>query len=107
MKAYILENNLKPHVQAADNEIVKNPPSTSSTEQIASTLLSKPKAPSTSNIEQNEVDYEDIELSNMRKVIAKRLLFSKVIQFFRLLQKMKELSYFYFGFRNRNRVALL
>ena len=38
-----------------------------------------PKAPSASVVEQNEVDYEDIELSNMRKVIAKRLLFSKVI----------------------------
>jgi hypothetical protein len=73
VKAYILENNLKPSVDANESENIKTTPSLSSTSQITS----MPKHPLASS-EQNEVDYEDIELSNMRKVIAKRLLFSKV-----------------------------
>ena len=72
MKAYILENNLKPTMaQAEEIKQTETPRPT--------TPPPPPKAKSASAVEQNEVDYEDIELSNMRKVIAKRLLFSKVI----------------------------
>ena len=73
VKVYILENNLKPSVDANESENVKTGPPLSPTSQITS--MPKPQSASS---EQNEVDYEDIELSNMRKVIAKRLLFSKV-----------------------------
>jgi len=46
------------------------------------------KAPSTGAQSKHHVDYEDIEITNIRKVIAKRLLFSKV--------KLKLLKYLVF-----------
>jgi hypothetical protein len=48
---------------------------------VAAAAASQPAAtaPSTAQAAaQPEADYEDIEISNIRKVIAKRLLFSKV-----------------------------
>ena len=74
MKDYIAKNNLQPvkieHVSAAQ-----------AAPQAPAAEASKPKA-SASRAgglhPEYEPDYEDIELSNMRKVIAKRLVMSKV-----------------------------
>lgn len=75
MTSYIEQNNLKvvPVQQAPPEPIVSQP--------VAETK----KTTSTSTQPQHHADYEDIEITNIRKVIAKRLLFSKV--------KIKKLEY--------------
>lgn len=69
MKAYIEQNGLKP--KPADVKPVETPVAPK-----AEPAKSQVNKPSGSNPEY-EPDYVDIELSNMRKVIAKRLVFSK------------------------------
>ena len=71
MKAYILEHKLTPVT-----ETVTEAPKQPAVPAQPAPSAEKPKAQSASS--EQELDYEDIELSNMRKVIAKRLLFSKV-----------------------------
>jgi pyruvate/2-oxoglutarate dehydrogenase complex dihydrolipoamide acyltransferase (E2) component len=71
VKAYILEHKLTPVTETV-TEAPKQPAAPAQPAPSAE----KPKAQSASS--EQELDYEDIELSNMRKVIAKRLLFSKV-----------------------------
>ena len=71
MKAYILENKLTPVVETATEA-----PKQTASQTPATTSAEKPRSKSASS--EQELDYEDIELSNMRKVIAKRLLFSQV-----------------------------
>lgn len=68
MKAYIDQNGLKPQsVEASPVQETRKEPETKQTQV---------KKPSGSHPEY-QPDYQDIELSNMRKVIAKRLVFSK------------------------------
>ena len=75
MKDYIAKNNLQPvKIEHAE-------PAPSQQQAAPQAEASKPKPQAISKAGQNpeyEPDYEDIELSNMRKVIAKRLLMSKV-----------------------------
>lgn len=76
MKAYISTNNLSPVPRkeepkmAAIPEPVKDVP-------VQEKPVSRPAGGS--QHPEYEPDFEDIELSNMRKVIAKRLLLSKVL----------------------------
>lgn len=71
MKAYIDQHKLTPK----QSEPVSVEAPAKSIEQPVAPVV---KQASKANHE-HEIDYEDIELSNMRKVIAKRLVFSKVI----------------------------
>lgn len=65
VKAYIQQNSLTPKD--------KLEPEASSSTQEKTHQAVKPN----SDLEVHEVDFEDIELSNMRKIIAKRLILSK------------------------------
>lgn len=68
VKEHIIKNNLQPAP-------VKQ-------EQVAPATVETPKKVNefvAKTSEEHEPDYEDIELSNMRKVIAKRLVLSKVV----------------------------
>jgi pyruvate/2-oxoglutarate dehydrogenase complex dihydrolipoamide acyltransferase (E2) component len=64
--SYIEQNNLKvvPVQQAPPEPVVSQP------------VVTTQKTTSTQS--QHDADYEDLEITNIRKVIAKRLLFSKV-----------------------------
>lgn len=67
VKDYILKNNLLPAKLEHKHE---SEPASTKSDQVKETLNNL--------IENNpELDYEDIELTNMRKVIAKRLIMSK------------------------------
>lgn len=68
VKEYIMKNNLSP-APAPSSASVANRQTTKKAGQVASKT-------SNANVEY-EPDFEDIELSNMRKVIAKRLVLSK------------------------------
>ena len=72
VKEFIIKNNLQPapvrHEQPAATPVVST-----------TTTPAAPKKASVTPVnEEHEPDFEDIELSNMRKVIAKRLILSKV-----------------------------
>ena len=77
MKAYIYKHNLSPAPQKAEpvaQSVVAPKPEAPKAESAVQNTSSRP-----SNVNpEYEPDFEDIELSNMRKVIAKRLLLSKV-----------------------------
>lgn len=74
VKEYIIKNNLTPASLKAGTE-----PHVASTEpQVTSAQTDVPKKSSNPNVNpEYEPDFEDIELTNMRKVIAKRLVLSK------------------------------
>lgn len=69
MKSYIDTNKLSPKLLPDEPSQITQPKSTETAKQ-------KPSK------EQHEVDFVDIELSSMRKTIAKRLVESKVKQYF-------------------------
>lgn len=68
MKEYIIKNSLSP-APVAPAQVAPVAPAAKQTK------TSKPAGPAHPEY---EPDYEDIELSNMRRVIAKRLVLSKV-----------------------------
>lgn len=74
MKAYIDQHNLTPKQITSMTEPLPVH------EEPRSVPATSAKKSAGANPEQ-ELDYEDIELTNMRKVIAKRLVFSKVNKF--------------------------
>jgi hypothetical protein len=73
VKEYITSNNLKP-VQ------VEVPLPTANVEPASAVAVQQTQSFTASPVKTltSTADYEDIELSTVRKVIAKRLLFSKV-----------------------------
>lgn len=71
MKAYIDKHNLTP------KQVVESSPEASAAPESPT-----PTSSSRKTTEKPEVDFEDIELSSMRRTIAKRLLESKVNQHF-------------------------
>lgn len=75
MKAYIEKNNLTPKTPVSE----PGPTIVSVTSAPPAAAAQSAPAPRPQHPDQ-ELDYEDIEITNMRKVIAKRLLFSKVIK---------------------------
>ena len=70
VKEHIIKNNLQP--AAVKHEQVAPAPAPVETPKKVNEFVAKKS-------EEHEPDYEDIELSNMRKVIAKRLVLSKVV----------------------------
>lgn len=74
VKEYIAKNNLQPvpieHAQAAPSQAV-------APQEVSKPSASPSRAGGGMMHPEYEPDYEDIELSNMRKVIAKRLVMSK------------------------------
>ena len=71
MKEYIIKNNLSSAAAAV----------TQPTEPVKVANVNPIKQPAAAGPKthpEHEPDFEDIELSNMRKVIAKRLVLSKV-----------------------------
>jgi pyruvate/2-oxoglutarate dehydrogenase complex dihydrolipoamide acyltransferase (E2) component len=82
VKAFILENKLTPNasqnIQQEKAIVEQQAPQHSA----ASTKSAKAHSSTSSlndDLNQRMVDYEDIEMNNIRKVIAKRLLQSKVL----------------------------
>jgi hypothetical protein len=67
---YILQNGLK--------RVTSSAPTPTTTATSHQKIVSKPKQDQSYSEDNGEPDYIDIDLTNVRKVIAKRLTLSKV-----------------------------
>lgn len=85
MKEYIIKNNLSPAPAAAAQPQVAPVSAAPAADQAKTSKPAGPVHP------EYEPDFEDIELSNMRRVIAKRLVLSKVSN----VKKFLQLNCFY------------
>ena len=102
VKEYIIKNKLTPApVTAVENvtQVVET--------KAAPTNLATNKTSNANVNPEYEPDFEDIELTNMRKVIAKRLVLSKVNTFIDLnFDSIKSLTSEYFLFNHRQQFLI-